>query len=207
MQNFQVVLDGRNLSSISMTTCVATSVFANSYPPSASVFADNSREVMTRILGFLAAQQNPLLINLYPYFAYASDPVNIRLDYAQFTAPGVVVQDGALGYTNMLDAMIDAFFWAMEKVGVNNVGVVVSESGWPSGGNGEITNPTMAATYNKNFAKRITTQNGTPKKPDAVIPGFIFAMFNENQKPAGVEQNFGLFIPTSRQPVYPVFPL
>ncbi|XP_028751470.1 probable glucan endo-1,3-beta-glucosidase BG4 [Neltuma alba] len=207
MQNFQAVLDGRKLDNISVTTCVATSVFGNSYPPSASVFADNSREVMIKILGFLAYTQNPLLINLYPYFAYASDPVNVRLDYAQFTAPGVVVQDGPLGYQNMLDAMIDAFFWAMEKVGVNNVGLVVSETGWPSAGNGNFTSPTLASTYNKNFAKRITTKNGTPKKPDAVIPGFIFAMFNENQKPAGVEQNFGLFLPTTKQPVYPVFPL
>ncbi|KAK4265637.1 hypothetical protein QN277_026662 [Acacia crassicarpa] len=207
MQNFQALLDNRQIKTIGVTTCVATSVFGNSYPPSASVFADNSKEVMTKILGFLAYVQRPLFINLYPYFAYASDPVNIRLDYAQFTAAGVVVQDGPLGYTNMLDAMIDAFFWSMEKVGVSNVGVVVSESGWPSGGNGNLTNPELASTYNKNFAKRITTQNGTPKRPDAVIPGYIFAMFNENQKPPGVEQNFGLFNPITKQPIYPCFPL
>lgn len=208
MQNFQAVLDTRKITTISVTTCVATSVFGNSFPPSASVFADNSKEVMIKILGFLAYTQNPLFINLYPYFAYASDPVNIKLEYAQFTpAPGVEVPDGPLIYTNMLDAMIDAFFWSMEKVGVMNVGVVVSESGWPSGGNGELTTPTLASTYNNNFVRRITTQNGTPKRPDAVIPGYIFAMFNENQKPAGVEQNFGLFNPTTKQPVYPVFPL
>ncbi|KAI9122900.1 hypothetical protein K1719_005789 [Acacia pycnantha] len=86
---------------------------------------------MTGILGFLATQANPLLVNLYPYFAYASDPKNIRLDYAQFSATDIVVQDGSFGYSNLLDAMIDSFYWAMENAGFADVEVVVS-SGWPS---------------------------------------------------------------------------
>ncbi|XP_054789823.1 probable glucan endo-1,3-beta-glucosidase BG4 [Prosopis cineraria] len=206
MQNLQSILDTFHLSGISVTTSVPISVLGTSYPPSLSVFSDQSREVMTGILGFLSAQANPLLVNLYPYFAYASDPRNIRLDYAQFNAKDVVVQDGSFGYSNMLDAMIDAFFWAMEKVGVADVDVVVSESGWPSGGNGDLTTVSMAATYNQNFVRRIASQAGTPKRPEAFIEGFVFAMFNENLKPAGVEQHFGLFYPNMR-PVYPVFPV
>ncbi|KAI9112389.1 hypothetical protein K1719_016586 [Acacia pycnantha] len=107
MQNFQTLLDAQNLKGISMTTCVATTVLGNSFPPSQSIFSDQSKEVMTGILGFLATQENPLLVNLYPYFAYASDPKNIRLDYAQFSATDIVVQDGSFGYSNLLDAMID----------------------------------------------------------------------------------------------------
>ncbi|XP_028751469.1 probable glucan endo-1,3-beta-glucosidase BG5 [Neltuma alba] len=206
MQNFQTLLDAQNLNGISMTTCVATTVLGTSFPPSQSVFSDQSREVMTGILGFLSAQGSPLLINLYPYFAYASDPKNIRLDYAQLSATDIVVQDGSLGYSNMLDAMIDAFFWATEKVGFADVDVVVSESGWPSDGNGELTTISMAATYNQNFVRRIASLTGTPKRPNKFIEGFVFAMFNENLKPPGVEQHFGLYYPDMR-PVYPVFPL
>ncbi|KAL6274404.1 hypothetical protein ACE6H2_025096 [Prunus campanulata] len=92
----------------------------------------------------------------------------------------------------------------MEKVGGANVDVVVSESGWPSDGNGNFTTPELAGTYNRNFLEHITSKAGTPKRPGAYIEGYIFAMFNENQKPEGVEQHFGLFHP-NMQPVYPVF--
>ncbi|KAK4265631.1 hypothetical protein QN277_026656 [Acacia crassicarpa] len=206
MLNLQTILDASSLSGISVTTSVPISVLGTSYPPSSSVFSDESKEAMSGILGFLAAQANPLLVNLYPYFAYASDPHNIRLDYTQFSSTNIVVQDGSLGYSNMLDAMIDSFFWAMEKVGIVDVDVVVSESGWPSDGNGDLTTISMAATYNQNFMRRIVSQAGTPKRPDAFIEGFVFAMFNENRKPTGVEQHFGLFYPDMR-PVYPVFPV
>ncbi|KAI9077171.1 hypothetical protein K1719_040877 [Acacia pycnantha] len=63
----------------------------------------------------------------------------------------------------------------------------------------------LAATYNQNFVRRIASQRGTPKRPNRFVEGFVFAMFNENRKPAGVEQHFGLFYPDMR-PVYPVFP-
>ncbi|KAI9077175.1 hypothetical protein K1719_016552 [Acacia pycnantha] len=129
------------------------SVLGTSYPPSLSVFLDESKEAMSGFLGFLAAQAIPTLVNMYPYFAYS-------------------------------------FFWAMEKVGIADVDVVVSESGWPSDGNGELTTVSMAATYNQNFVRRIVSQAGTPKRHDLFIEGFVFAMFNANLKPAGVEQHY-----------------
>ncbi|KAI9077021.1 hypothetical protein K1719_041005 [Acacia pycnantha] len=73
-------------------------------------------------------------------------------------------------------------------------------------GNGDLTTVSLAATYNQNFVRRIASQRGTPKRPNRFIEGFVFAMFNENRKPAGVEQHFGLFYP-DMGPVYPVFPL
>ncbi|KAK9282817.1 hypothetical protein L1049_011039 [Liquidambar formosana] len=129
-----------------------------------------------------------------PYFAYASDLVNVRLDYAQFTATGPMVQDGSLSYSNLFDAIVDAFHWAMEKEGIANVNVAVSESGWPSAGNGNLTTPELAQTCNKNFMAHVMS-NRTPKRPKEYIEGFIFSMFNENLKPPGVEQNWGLFEP------------
>ncbi|KAK4265634.1 hypothetical protein QN277_026659 [Acacia crassicarpa] len=160
---------------------------------------------MTEILGFLATQANPLLVNLYPFYAYASDPKNIRLDYAQFSATDIVVQDGSFGYSNLLDAMIDSFYWAMENVGCVDVEVVVSESGWPSDGNGDLTTISLAATYNQNFVRRIASKRGTPKRPNSFTEGFVFAMLND-RKPAGVEQHFVLFY-SDMTPVYPVLPL
>ncbi|KAK2974966.1 hypothetical protein RJ640_009125 [Escallonia rubra] len=204
MQNLQNILDARNLGGISITTTVSTQVLANSFPPSAATFSAEARETLVKVIKFLSAQANPLMVNVYPYFAYAADPANIRLDYAQFTSTEAVVVDGKLSYSNIFDAMLDGFFWAMEKEGVADVSLTVSESGWPSAGNGKLTTPELASTYNKNFAAHVSAVAGTPKRPQTYIKGYIFAMFNENQKPDGVEQNFGLFQP-SMEPVYPVF--
>ncbi|XP_030476078.1 probable glucan endo-1,3-beta-glucosidase BG4 [Syzygium oleosum] len=204
MQNLQTTISNYKYTGLRVSTVVASSTLGSSYPPSSGVFTDIARADMIGIINFLSSTSSPLLVNAYPYFAYASDPTNVRLDYAQFTAPGPVVQDGNLSYSNLLDAIVDAFYWAMEKEGVSSVDVVVSESGWPSAGNGDFTTPQLAQTYNQNFVKKFLAKQATPKRPDHYLEGFIFAMFNEDQKPQGVEQNWGLFYPDGT-PVYPVF--
>ncbi|PRQ46972.1 putative glucan endo-1,3-beta-D-glucosidase [Rosa chinensis] len=102
--------------------------------------------------------------------------------------------------------MVDSFVVAMEKAGGGNVKVAVAESGWPSDGSGNMSTPQLAATYNKNFMNHILKKEGTPRRPGENIEGFIFAMFNENQKPNGEdEKHYSLFYP-NMQPVYDVFP-
>lgn len=159
---------------------------------------------MSPILEFMSTVSSPLLVNAYPYFAYASDPTNVRLDYALLNASEPIIKDGDLSYTNLLDAVLDAVHSAMERLGVKDVDLVVAESGWPSAGNGNFTTLELAGTYNRNFVKKFLAKTGTPKRPNCYIEGFIFAMFNENLKLTGVEQNFGLFFPDTT-PVYPVF--
>ncbi|CAN7067664.1 unnamed protein product [Brassica rapa subsp. trilocularis] len=190
---------------ISVTTVVAMSSLGQSYPPSAGMFTAQAREQLTPVLNFLSQTSTPIFVNIYPYFAYASDPVNIHLDYAISTSEAVVVQDGPLGYSNLFDAMFDAFAWAMEKEGVKDLPMVVSETGWPSAGDGDLTTPDIAATYNGNFLQHVVSGKGTPKRPNSAIQGFIFATFNENQKPAGTEQNFGLYNPVDMKPIYKLF--
>ncbi|XP_039117917.1 glucan endo-1,3-beta-glucosidase-like [Dioscorea cayenensis subsp. rotundata] len=114
-------------------------------------------------------------------------------EYAQFTAPGTVVHDHGLEYQNLFDAMVDAFYAAMENVGGGSVGIAVSETGWPNGGQSGITSPVLAETYNQKLIDHVKN-NGTPKRPSYVMDVFVFAMFNENQKTPGVEQCFGLFL-------------
>ncbi|KAF8034032.1 hypothetical protein BT93_C0342 [Corymbia citriodora subsp. variegata] len=204
MQNLRSALSGSSFSSVAMSTAVSGTVLGASYPPSSGAFTEDAKSSLSGILQFLSDTHAPLLINAYPYFAYAADPTHIRLDYAQFTAPGPVARDGDLSYWNLLDAMVDAYYAAMERENFPNVGVVISESGWPSAGNGNFTTPQLALTYNQNFLKKIKAGTGTPKRPDSHLDGNIFVMFNENLKSAGVEQNFGLFYPNGT-PVYPIF--
>ncbi|CAA7059043.1 unnamed protein product [Microthlaspi erraticum] len=204
MQSLTNLVKSRNLP-ISITTVVSMSNLGQSYPPSAGMFTAQSREQLTPVLKLLSQTNTPILVNMYPYFPYASDPVNIHLDYATFKTETVVVQDGPLGYSNMLDAMFDAFLWAMEKEGVKDLPVVVSETGWPSAGNGNLTTPDIAGAYNDNFRKHVVSGKGTPKRPNSGVDGFLFATFNENLKPAGTEQNFGLYNPTDMKPIYKMF--
>ncbi|GFS43819.1 glycosyl hydrolase superfamily protein [Actinidia rufa] len=135
MQKLQNILDARRLARISVTT----GMFQTSYQPSSGTFSAEAQGALVEVLKFLSAQVSPLMVNVYPYFAYAADPANVQLDYALFTAPRPVVQDGGLRYQNIFDATIDGFYWAMESEGVTDVGVVVSETGWPSGGYGNFT--------------------------------------------------------------------
>ncbi|KAL9264336.1 putative glucan endo-1,3-beta-glucosidase BG5 [Drosera capensis] len=204
MQNLQTVLRARNLMDIVTTTVVHAAVLSDSYPPSAAHFSTSSNETMNMVARFLSSQGAPLLINIYPYLAFASDPWNIDLNYALFNTNGTAIQDGNLSYRNLFDAMVDSYIWAMEKIGVTNVDVVISESGWPHSGNGDLTTQELAATYNRNFIQHVTN-GGTPKRPYSYVEGFLFSMFDEDQKPDGVEQNWGLF-KTDMQPNYDLLP-
>lgn len=194
MQNLEAALKAANVS-IPVTTAVATGVLGTSYPPSNGSFAESAGSAMAPIVAFLEAKKYPLLVNVYPYFAYAGSPDEIRLDYALFTAQGVVVQDGQLGYTNLFDAMVDAMYSALEKAGGPSVGIVASETGWPSGGGGVGATVDNARIYNNNMVAYALNGTGTPKRPGKAIETYLFAMFNENKKPAGTEQNFGLYHP------------
>ena len=158
-------------------------------------FSGAAGPIMAPLIAFLASKNTPLLVNVYPYFAYASNTNQVRLDYALFTAGEVVVQDGSLSYRNLFDAMVDAMYTAMENVGGSSVEIVVSETGWPSGGGAAGANVENAMAYSNNVVQHVNSNAGTPRRPGKAIETYLFALFNENQKPAGTEQNFGLYQP------------
>ena len=176
------------------------SLLGNSFPPSACSFSDSASSYINAIVSILVSTNAPLLANVYPYIAYTSDPTYIKLEYALFTSPGVVVQDGNLGYQNLFDAILDSLYSALEKIGGANLTVIVTESGWPSDGDsGVAATVDNAGTYYKNLISHV--KNGTPKKPGA-LETYLFAMFDEDQKgPAKTEKHFGLFSPT-KEPKY-----
>ncbi|GMI82887.1 hypothetical protein like AT1G77780 [Hibiscus trionum] len=186
---------------VMVTTVVSGSALGASYPPSAGAFSSDTVPTMTGVAAILAQQGAPLMANLYPYFAYASDPTHISADYALFASSTPVVIDAGLDYYNLFDAMVDAFNSALEKINFGNVNIAVAETGWPTVGNEPYTSVQNAQTYNKNLMNHVT-QSGSPKKPEYIMTVFYFEMFNEDLKPSAVEQNFGFFYPTM-QPVYP----
>ncbi|KAK7816037.1 glucan endo-1 [Quercus suber] len=199
IQNLNNAITASNLQ-IKVSTVIDMSLLGNSSPPSAGSFSDSASSYINAIVSILVSTNAPLLANVYPYIAYTSDPTNIKLEYALFTSPGVVVQDGNLGYQNLFDAILDSLYSALEKIGGANLTVIVTESGWPSDGDsGVAATVNNAGTYYKNLISHV--KNGTPKKPGP-LETYLFAMFDEDQKgPAETEKHFGLFSPT-KEPKY-----
>nr|AAD10382.1 beta-1,3-glucanase precursor [Oryza sativa Japonica Group] len=197
MQNMNRGLSAAGLGNIKVSTSVSQAEVGNGFPPSAGTFSASD---MGPIGQYLGSTGGPLLANVYPYFAYVATRAQIDINYALFTSPGTVVQDGGNAYQNLFDAIVDTFYSALESAGAGSVPIVVSESGWPSAG-GTAASAGNAQTYNQNLINHVG--QGTPKRPGS-IETYIFAMFNENQK-GGDEtgRHFGLFNP-DQSPAYSI---
>ncbi|XP_004297245.1 PREDICTED: glucan endo-1,3-beta-glucosidase-like [Fragaria vesca subsp. vesca] len=201
IQNIQNAVTAANLQGqIKVSTAIDTTFLLPDFVlPSNGAFSDAANSFITPIITFLSNNGAPLLVNIYPYFAYIGDPVNIKLEYALFTSPGVELQDGSNGYQNIFDALLDTHYSALEKAGAPNMAIVVSESGWPSEG-GDAATTGNAGTYYSKLINHVKT--GTPKRPNGAIETYLFAMFDENLKDgAEVEKHFGIFSP-NKQPKY-----
>ncbi|KAI7739450.1 hypothetical protein M8C21_003948 [Ambrosia artemisiifolia] len=201
MKNVQKALKDAGLANqIKVSTATYTGLLSVSYPPRDGAFASNVQGFIEPIIKFLVENNSPMLANIYPYFAYAGTP-NIDLSYALFTAQGTVVNDNGREYSNLFDAMYDAHYAAQSRLGGANLEIVVSETGWPSGGNKGAT-VENAGTYYRNMIAHMKRRSGTPARPGRCIETYLFAMFDENRKVGQEsEKHFGLFSP-NQQPKY-----
>ncbi|PUZ72364.1 hypothetical protein GQ55_2G388100 [Panicum hallii var. hallii] len=241
MTNVQAALAQLGLAdAVKVTTPVAFSAVTDSYPPSSGRFRDDiAQTVMKPMLTFLKRTGSYLTINIYPFLAYADHPDQISLDYALGnTNPGergdatagllgaallenngVRDDDTGLVYYSLLDAQLDATYYAMDDLGFPSLRAYLGETGHPSGGrrhggrgrrhlmagDDDVATVANAHAYINNVINRVLAGNtGTPHRPGADMDVYIFALFNENEKGAGaddVEQHFGLFYP-NMQKVY-----
>ncbi|KAJ4872736.1 O-Glycosyl hydrolases family 17 protein [Raphanus sativus] len=201
MKNIHTSLVKYNLDkSIKISSPIALSALANSYPPSSGSFKQELVEpVIKPMLDLLCKTSSYLMVNVYPFFAYSGNADKISLDYALFgDNAGTVDSSNGLRYDSLFDAQLDAVYAAMSAVGFNDVRVMVTETGWPSAGDeNEIgASRSNAAAYNLGLVKRVLSGNGTPLRPKEPLNVFLFALFNENQKPGPTsERNYGLFYP------------
>ncbi|KAL6202401.1 hypothetical protein ACLB2K_026109 [Fragaria x ananassa] len=201
MKNIHASLKKYNLdSSIKLSSPISLTALQSSYPPSAGSFKpDLVQPVIKPLLDFLQQTRSYLMVNAYPFFAYADNSDDISLDYAMFKQnPGNVDSGNGLRYMSLLEAQLDAVVSAMSAIGNKDVKMVVTETGWPSNGDeNEVgAGKENAAAYNGNLVRRVLTGGGTPLKPQEPLNVYLFALFNENQKPGPTsERNYGLFYP------------
>lgn len=200
MSNVNQALTDQGFCGINITTVISGTTLQTSYPPSSGAFTDEASEIMSKVVEFLKRTSSPLMVNVYPYFAYASNPKDISLAYALSNATEPVI-DGDFKYYALIDAMIDSYIAALEKVGGGDVGIIISETGWPTAGNEPYTSVENARAYLQSLSRHLW-DHGTPRRPDADFLMFLFEMFDEDQKPAAVEQNFGMFEPTTMRPKF-----
>ncbi|KAI3418577.1 Glucan endo-1 [Psidium guajava] len=203
MRKVKIALKRHKVLKVKVGTSLAMDVLASSYPPSNGTFRpDVSDRVIKPMLLFLNRTKSFVFLDVYPYFPWSSDPKNIDLDYALFESKNVTVTDPSTGlvYTNLFDQMVDAVVFAMKKLGYPDIRVWIAETGWPNAGDYDQigANICNAATYNRNVVRKLSARPaiGTPARPGWVLPSFIFALYNENQKSGpGTERHFGLLYP------------
>ncbi|XP_010246533.1 PREDICTED: probable glucan endo-1,3-beta-glucosidase A6 [Nelumbo nucifera] len=202
MRRLKYSLKIHSIRNIKIGTTAAMDVLQSSFPPSNGTFrSDISIPVMKPLLQFLNRTKSYFFLDAYPYFPWSGDTTNINLDYALFKGNQTYTDPrSGLTYTNLLDQMLDSVIFAMTKLGFPNVRLVIAETGWPNAGDVDQIGANIfnAATYNRNLIRRMTSKPaiGTPARPGVVIPTFIFALYNENQKGGpGTERHWGLLNP------------
>nr|AWA44639.1 hypothetical protein SO13M23_000001 [Saccharum officinarum] len=210
MESLHAALAACNLTSrVSVTTAHSLAVLSSSFPPSSAAFRREVLPYMSPLLGYLARTRAPFLVNAYPYFAYKADPDRVDLGYALFEPNSAGVADAATGlrYDNMLHAMVDAARAAICRANYGKaLEIRVSETGWPSQGDDDEAGatPENAARYNGNLMRLVAQGKGTPAAPGEPLQVYVFALFNEDQKPGPAsERHYGLFKPDGT-PAYDV---
>ncbi|XP_007009341.2 PREDICTED: glucan endo-1,3-beta-glucosidase [Theobroma cacao] len=206
MKSLHLALAKAGIRGIKVTTAHALNIFNGDSVPSLARFRqDYAKSFFAPLLLFLRRTKSPFMINPYPYFEL--NAMGNKLDYALFKRnPGLFDKHSGKTYTNALDALLDKTHSAMSAIGCGDVDIVIGETGWPSQGDGGNLVATVgnALSYNGNLVREILSGNGTPLMPNRRFETYIFALFNENQKPGPLaERNWGLFRPDFT-PVYNV---
>ncbi|XP_022751653.1 glucan endo-1,3-beta-glucosidase-like [Durio zibethinus] len=205
MRSLHYALIKAGIQDIKITSSHALNIFRSETVPSLMRFmVGYDLSFFAPTLKFHHRTKSPFMINPYPYF---SPDLLSRLNYALFK-PNRGVYDKFTGktYTNMFDALMDSTYSAMKALGYGHVDIVIGETGWPSQGDASSPFATMenAISYNGHVVKEIISGKGTPLMPNRQFETYMFALFNENQKPGPLAEKYWGLLKPDLTPMYDV---
>lgn len=161
--------------------------------PSAGIFRPDISDEVEEIADFLAKNNAPFIVNIYPFLSLAIGDNGFPLDYAFFDGE-YVIEDGDVEYTNVFDANYDTCVSALKQIGHGNMTIIVGEIGWPTDGN-KWANNSLASRFYNGFLSQMAENKGTPLRP-GYIEVYIFGLLDEDAKstlPGDFERHWGIF--------------
>ncbi|XP_076925465.1 glucan endo-1,3-beta-glucosidase-like [Bidens hawaiensis] len=168
------------------TTFSFVNVMMTSFPPSSAEFEEPVNSMILKpLLQYLTEINSSFFVNLYPYFVYKLRP-EIPIGFALFQQHSYNFRDDVitgLRYRNLFDLMVDAVIAALTISGHGNIPVVVTETGWPSGGglsNEVEAHPVYAEMYLNGLVSHLQSGVGTPLRKEGVAEAFIYEVFDTN---------------------------
>ncbi|KAK7380643.1 hypothetical protein VNO78_33158 [Psophocarpus tetragonolobus] len=197
LQNIQNALTAAGLAdSIKATVPLNADVYEsppNNPVPSAGIFRPDISDLMTQIVQFLAKNNAPFTVNIYPFLSLYSNE-DFPFDYAFFDGVANPINDNGVLYTNVFDANFDTLVCALKKVGYGNIPILVGEVGWPTDGD-KNANAANAFRFYNGLLPRLALNKGTPLRP-GYIEVYLFGLIDEDAKsiaPGNFERHWGIF--------------
>ncbi|KAL4198539.1 hypothetical protein AMTRI_Chr03g140710 [Amborella trichopoda] len=197
-------------SQIKVSSPQSMDIVVQFFPPSTASFNRSILPVLSLLLNFLEKTEAPFMLNAYPYYAYSDAKGIYPLEFALFRdlppAQRIVDPNSDLPYDNLLDAMIDAVYHSMEALNHTHTPIILTESGWPHGGDSSELDatPGNAIIYNTNLINHVRGGGGTPGRPESEVSVFVYEMFDEDLRPGPMsEKSLGVIYPNLTA-IYPL---
>ncbi|KMT14555.1 hypothetical protein BVRB_4g073250 [Beta vulgaris subsp. vulgaris] len=185
MQNILNALNANNLGSqIMVSTAVDMTLLINTFPPSHSKFQNLS--YITPIINFLTTNDSVEKVA-------TSDQINLfqNIGRNQRMSKTQVKGEVSMASKGGFHSMVKSSVWRNSA----RYPTKGSECGQPK--SGEAATVENAKTFYTNMIKHV--KKGTPLTPGEEIEVYLFAMFDENQKPGNEsERHYGLFTPDGK---------
>lgn len=198
LQNIQNALNEAGLGAkVKATVPLNADVYqspATNPVPSAGRFRTDVDGVMNQIVEFLNKNDAPFTVNIYPFLSLFLNK-DFPIEFAFFDGTSSPLVDNGSEYTNVFDANFDTLVSALNRVGLENMPIIIGEIGWPSEGDVN-ANFTFAERFYDGLLKRMATKQGSPLRPNQTIETYLFSLFDEDRKsiaPGSFERHWGIF--------------